>query len=435
MPDANALSLRVNFTWTFAGNITYAATQWGMLVVLAKLGTPEMVGQFALGLAITAPIIMFTNLSLRAVQSTDAKDLHQFGDYFALRIITTIGAILATIVVVWIVGYVGEAGWIILAIAIAKAVESLSDVFYGFFQKHEQMDYIARSMIIKGMLSLVALAIGVYVSGSVFGGVLGLIIVWTLVFVLYDIRNGRRLMGTIATGDLLSQVAKLRPNFDLQMMRRLAWLALPLGLAATMVSLRTTIPRYFIERHGGQYELGIFAVMAYFMVAGTTIANALGQATSPRLAQHYAAVRVSNFRNLLIGLILFGILLGVGGLLVVYLAGPFILTLLYQPEYAAHSDVLVWLAFGTALSYVATFLGFGMTATRNFRIQPVIIGTTTLLTLILSMLLIPNYGMVGAAWALAIAAGLTLLMALIVNVHAYLKLLGKANMGRGKTSQ
>jgi hypothetical protein len=53
---AHGLSLRRNFAWTVLGNVTYAACQWGMLVALAKLGSPEMVGQFALGLAIGAPV-------------------------------------------------------------------------------------------------------------------------------------------------------------------------------------------------------------------------------------------------------------------------------------------------------------------------------------------------------------------------------------------
>jgi hypothetical protein len=48
----------VNFLWTLSGNVVYAACQWGMLVVLAKLGTHQMVGEFALALAITAPIVV-----------------------------------------------------------------------------------------------------------------------------------------------------------------------------------------------------------------------------------------------------------------------------------------------------------------------------------------------------------------------------------------
>src|SRR2546425_157717 len=66
-------SLRANFSWTLAGNVVYAACQWGMLIVLARLGSPTMLGQFALGLAVTTPVIIFANLQLRAVQTTDAK--------------------------------------------------------------------------------------------------------------------------------------------------------------------------------------------------------------------------------------------------------------------------------------------------------------------------------------------------------------------------
>src|SRR3954469_7592651 len=85
----HALSLRSNFSWTFAGNVVYAGCQWGMLMVLAKLGSPERVGQFALGLAVTAPILMFSNLQLRAIQATDARREYRFGHYLALRLATT----------------------------------------------------------------------------------------------------------------------------------------------------------------------------------------------------------------------------------------------------------------------------------------------------------------------------------------------------------
>ena len=61
------LSLRANFSWTFMGRVVYVGCQWGMLTVLAKLGSPEMVGRFSLGLAVTAPIILNTErVMLRA---------------------------------------------------------------------------------------------------------------------------------------------------------------------------------------------------------------------------------------------------------------------------------------------------------------------------------------------------------------------------------
>src|SRR5690606_20475603 len=82
-------SLRRNFAWTFAGNSVYMASQWGMLVVLAKLGSPSVVGQFAYALAIVSPAILFGNLQLRAILATDIETEYEFGDYVALRLLTS----------------------------------------------------------------------------------------------------------------------------------------------------------------------------------------------------------------------------------------------------------------------------------------------------------------------------------------------------------
>src|SRR5436305_1160496 len=85
---ANA-SLSANFLWSLAGTLVFAGCQWGMLVALTKLGDAEMVGQFALALAITAPVFMFTNLQLRGIQATDARREYAFGDYLSLRLAMT----------------------------------------------------------------------------------------------------------------------------------------------------------------------------------------------------------------------------------------------------------------------------------------------------------------------------------------------------------
>jgi O-antigen/teichoic acid export membrane protein len=74
-------SLINNFSWALAGNVVYAGCQWGMLMVLAKLGSTEMVGRFALGLAITAPVITFVKFDLRAIQATDIQGIYSFRDY------------------------------------------------------------------------------------------------------------------------------------------------------------------------------------------------------------------------------------------------------------------------------------------------------------------------------------------------------------------
>jgi O-antigen/teichoic acid export membrane protein len=401
------MSLRANFSWTFVGNVVYAGSQWGMLTALAKLGSPEMVGQFALGLTVTAPVVMFTNLNLRAVQATDAKHEYLFGDYLGLRLLTSVLALLAIAGIAFASGYEWETALVILAVGVAKAVESVSDVFYGMLQQREWMDRIAKSMMIKGILSLASLSIIVYLTGSVFWGVIGLVFAWTLILIGYDLRSGLLILGVSPQlegrgHDEDGQAETVRPSFKVRTLTRLAWFALPLGVVMMLVSLRTNIPRYLVERFLGEYELGIYAAVAYVIVAGNTVVHALGGAASPRLAQYYAAGDGRAFRKLLLRLVGIGVALGSAGILLALVGGEQILSLLYKPEYA-RQDLLVLLMIAGAISYVAAFLTRAMTAARYLWVQmPLYVLTISVLTLACWWLM-PLYGLNGAAMALIIA--------------------------------
>ena len=89
-PPESIPSLQGNFSWTLAGNGVVAVSQLGIIVILARLGSPLTLGQFSLALAVTAPVFILLNLKLRAVQATDAHGEYQFSEYFALRAVTSL---------------------------------------------------------------------------------------------------------------------------------------------------------------------------------------------------------------------------------------------------------------------------------------------------------------------------------------------------------
>ncbi|HEX6558130.1 MAG TPA: hypothetical protein VF021_01675, partial [Longimicrobiales bacterium] len=80
------LRVSVNASASLAGNVIYALCQAGLLVALTHLSRPAMVGQFAMGLAVTGPILLLASLQLRSVQVTDAAERHHFSEYLALRL-------------------------------------------------------------------------------------------------------------------------------------------------------------------------------------------------------------------------------------------------------------------------------------------------------------------------------------------------------------
>jgi len=406
---AAGLSLKANFSWTFVGNVVYSGSQWLMLSALTKIGSPEMVGQFVLGLAVTTPVIMFSNLQLRNIQATDQKREYRFGDYLGLRLTTSTLALTLIIGIVLLSDYSRTTSLVIVAVGVSKVVETFCDVYYGLMQQYERMDKVAQSFMIRGPLSFVALATAVYVTNDVFWGVVGLIVVWTLVLVLRDIPNGRRILASHVENNEEFEVS---PHWQPSILWQLAWLALPLGLVHLLVSLNTNIPRYFIEGFLGESALGIFAAVAYLKTAGMAVIVALGQSASPRLATYYVEGNRRKFTKLLLRLLGIGVLTGGGGVAVALIAGRLLLSLIYQPEYA-QPDLFAWIMLAAGMTYLVTFLGYGLTAARLFKIQTVLIAISTTITALCCWLLIPQYGLIGAAFSLLIPAVVHVLISLV----------------------
>ncbi len=415
------ISLRRNFSWAFSGNLFYAASQWGVLTALAKLGSPAMLGQFALGLAITAPVILFSNLQLRGVQATDAKRDYLFGDYLALRLMTTFFALVVLALLLGASRYDQATLYVVLSVAVAKAVESLSDIYYGLMQQHERMDCIAWSLVLRGGLSLTAMIAGVYFTGLVLWGVIGMIVSWTVVLLLLDIPNAVRINRT-SINTVHPAIAwsanSLLPRWQPQILWSLTKLALPLGGVMLLLSLNTNIPRYLIAHYLGDEQLGIFSAIAYLLVAGNVVVGALGQSASPRLARYFAERNKIAFLHLLGRLLLIALVLGMIGIGAAYCFGKEILSILYTPQYAARADIFLWVMVSAAFAYVASFLGYGMTATRSFRAQLPLVALVTACTFIAGLWLIPQFGLVGAVMATLFSIIIQCVGSWWVNWHA-----------------
>jgi O-antigen/teichoic acid export membrane protein len=378
-----------------------------MLVVLAKLGSAEMVGQFALGLAVAAPVFLLTNLALREVLVTDAEGAHAFGDYLALRILTTLAGLLCIAGIAALVNYRWETKVAILLVGVVKAVEAVSDMLYGLMQQHERMELIAGSIAARGVLAVMVFAAAVYLLDSVLVGLALVALAWALVLAAYDLPTSTRLLG--------GAIAPRWGRFDLL---RLFRLTLPLGVTVMLASLSAMIPRYFIERYHGEQELGIFVAIAYVAVVGSTVVNALGQSASARLARSYADGDRRSVRTLLAGMTAVAVLMGATGVAVAALCGGPLLAVLYRPEYAAHVDTLLLVMAAAAVGYVAAMLGYAITAARLFRVQmPLFAGVTAVAALSCADR-VPAHGALGAAQATIMTAIANLLGVIAVNAYA-----------------
>jgi O-antigen/teichoic acid export membrane protein len=401
-----------NFSWTLLGSVIYSACQWGILVILAKLGSADMIGLYTLGLAVTAPIILFFNLQLREVQATDSKREYQFGDYLGLRIISNILSIIVIVITILLFDYSSYESLIIFIVGLSKIVESFSDLFYGVFQQNEVMDSIAKSKVIRGVTSVIIIAIIIYLTNDIFWALFGLLISWLLVLMGYDIFNCYKILvrgkGNVSGTTLLEKLKVLRPNFSIYKQKNLILLALPLGIVGVLDTINLNFSRYFIESYQGLTELGYFSSILYLMMLGGTIMSALGQAFTARLSYYYVK-KMSNFVQNLWLLILFSLGIGVLCVIAALLFGKEILSLIYTPEYAKYSSVFIWIMVAALFWYVAHAIWCGITAARKFKVQTPLFLIVVLSTCVSCFFLVPEFGLIGAAWSVCIGMLIRLL--------------------------
>ena len=389
-------TLRHNFSWTLVGSVMYAACQWAMLVALAKVGSARMVGEFALALAVTTPVILMTNLNLRVVQATDVQNDYSFRDYFVVRSVMLVIAVTAIALLCLTFGYDGHMMLVVAMVSIAKIFDSISDIIYGLLQLHENMRRIAISRITQGVLQLLVLTVVVRQSGSIVWAAAAMAAGSALITLLYDVPG----VAPFQWHSTKHRHGKHNVPHPYRLWT-LVRVALPLGIVAGFHTLNANVPRFFIDRTMGPQAVGIFTAMWYLVPTGGLVLGAMVQAASPRLARYFVD-DIAAYKRLVWSLVALAVANGAAGIVAAVAFGRFLLTVLYRPEYAAYPSAFVWIMVGAALAHVAWTLAGAASAARYFSMQLPIYVAASAVTAVASAWLVPTHQFVGAAWALCL---------------------------------
>ena len=381
-PPRFALSL----SWTLVGEVLYAAGQFGMLVVMARLGSETVLGQYALGLAIATPLFVLTSLHLRPAFVVSSRERFVFGHYVALRLIGTPLSMLGVALWSWLDGHDPATATMVLMVGLIRFSDFVSDILHAAPARAEHLRDVGISRALRGIAVVVAVAIalaaGVGPAWSLGAGAL----VGALVTLLYDLPVARRYEPT-------------RPRFEPKLLWRLTGLTAPVGIAGALLGLTQNMPAYVLEDAGSMAELGRYTAAVSILLVSGMFNAAVGSAAMPRLARAFetSAQAFTRFLGKVV-VVVAGlnacILLGCVAL------GELYLRIAYGAPMAALQGELVW-AGGIAIAAgVANLLSQTVVATRSFRTQFAVSLSAMVVALALSLLLIPSRGLHGAMLAL-----------------------------------
>lgn len=380
-----------------SGTLAYSFGQWLVLIMLARQASKEDVGFFSLALAICAPISLLMGLSLRTVFLTDMHDKRYFGDFLFLRIAGSVLTIVLSLAYAIITGVYSA---IFVSVVLCKAIDLVTDIFCAPLQEKNQLWRVGLQSGLNGSIGAATVALCLYTLKT-----------------SPEIAILSRIAGSVVA---LISTAIHNPDFPvtprLNKIRPILRIAWPMGISAMVVSLLPNIPRYILNSYVSIESVGVFSAVAYLTIIGTTVVSAVAQLFLPRLVKLYHAQGRAALHRMVTNLVTIMGSIGVlATILSTFLAEP-LLEFFYGKDYNDQTTFIVLMA-AWALGAVGWMYDLGLSTKRLFRAQLASSAIAVVFVLISSLLMIPMWHTLGAAYATLVGAIVQLISRIAFFTH------------------
>ena len=162
------------------------------------------------------------------------------------------------------------------------------------------------------------------------------------------------------------------------------------------------LPNYAIEYFLSTEQVGQFAAVSYFLVAGGILINSLSQAVTPKLSNLYHQQQAKAFISLTLTLMAVGAGIGLVGLGIVTLIGEWLLQLMYTSAIAKLLPELQLIVVASLIRYSYIFLGSALNVLKCLNQQVYVYGSGTISLALALYYLTPAYQTQGVAIAMII---------------------------------
>jgi len=387
--------LKRNISWLLLGTSVFAFFQWLYLISIARVLGPEAAGSYALCQSLIYPIFALCNLQIRRLIITDLSERISIPSYvfFAILSSTVAGALAIT---VFLASGDRDLELILLfhVLAAAKGVEALFDVSYGYQQRIERMPPVAVSLLLRNTPAFPVFLILLLAGMKLWHAAIAIPATWILTLLAFDARRVR----------LNVSQEHFRPNANWTPIKdsfQIAHTGVPLGLVIFFNQLHVSVPRLALDWKADLTTLGIFAPIASLITVGALLSSAANNAALPRLTRYHRSSNVGGFVLLTQKLVALAAMLGATALTVGTIFAESIIDFLLGTVPVGADSVLAVVMVAGMLWYMSAATGTALTATRAFSLQLGVAVITVITTTVISLLLVPKWGALGAASGLA----------------------------------
>lgn len=330
--------------WNSIGSFIYLFGQWIITLLVVRLAS-DYSGAGYLNLAITITSIFgsLATFNLRTYIISDHDAVHNAMQYVGFRVISCSASFAFCCIYALFFDYDVYQYTCIVLYMVFRVMEAATDCFYAFQQRELRMDIGGKSMIMRGVLSVVAFGTVFFIFQDTMLGIIGMLVVSGVVIVFFDIPQARRF-------------TSIKPKFSLDMMKRLFIDGGLITLTSLLSDWVVTYVRQMVDMILGTSAIGIYATVAAPVVIIQVGISYIFNPLLPALNERYAASNKKGYFQYVFRVFACVAVIAVLGVVLSIALGEPVLEFLYGQGIADYSYLLPTLVLLTALNALQWFV-------------------------------------------------------------------------------
>ena len=181
------------YFWNIIGSMTNALLSVVILIIVSRLVSHQQSDIFSLAWSIGQLMAIIGVFQIRTYQATDVNEKFKFKQYLYFRYLTILLMLISSLLYILYYGYTHEKLIIVFLICMYKAVDSLCDVYEGWFQQKERLDLSGQSLTFRILVSLLIFTVILLLTKNLIIACASLSVSTFICFILVNVRICRKI--------------------------------------------------------------------------------------------------------------------------------------------------------------------------------------------------------------------------------------------------
>ncbi len=389
-----------NIIWNTIGITANSFISLFLLIIVKRVNGINPAGIFTYAFSLACLLYVIAVYYNRVYEVADTNNNYSINEYLTTRFFTSFITIILTILFCFINGFDTLKFILIILLTLFKISDAISDCYYGFIQKKDDLAYVGMSFFFKAFLGVGAFLITDIITKNLILSTILLILV-NVIILFIDIKKFYSLYN-IKYKITTSKVPKLLKE------------TFPIFIFTFLNIFLCNCQKYVIEYFLDESFQTIFAII----VMPATMLSLCGQyILAPfvnDLSKLYNEKTLNKFNNYINKINIVFLFLGLLILLVAYFLGIPVLNIIYDINLGSYKTSFLIIIVGAIFFGLASIISNLLTIIKRNKEQLYVYLVSAIVSLTVSILLIKNYALYGASWAYLITMSIQCLISYIL---------------------